>query len=149
MRLATADDHDAVESCVREVFEPYAEPIGRPPWPLLADHAEMISRGFVHLAVNEIDEVIGLVVLWSAGSAAQLEIFAAPARSQGTGVGRTMLDFVERWALERGHTTITLYVNAKAPEAMGFWRRMGFVETGRRAESGYDRVYFSRPVGWT
>jgi Ni,Fe-hydrogenase III large subunit len=42
--------------------------------------------------------------------------------------------------------SIELYTNAKMTENLAYYPRLGFEETGRRREDGFDRVYFRRLV---
>ncbi len=56
------------------------------------------------------------------------------------------MQHVEREALEHGLTEIRLYTNALMTENLAWYPRLGYEETGRRMEDGFDRVYFRKPV---
>lgn len=64
--------------------------------------------------------------------------------AQGRGCGRIHVDFVEGVARERGSTAMVLFTNGIVTENITLYARMGFVETERREEDGYERVYFRK-----
>jgi hypothetical protein len=41
---------------------------------------------------------------------------------------------------------IELYTNAVMRENHAFYAALGYVETGRGREAGYDRVYYCKPL---
>ena len=55
--------------------------------------------------------------------------------------------FAEAAASARGLPAIRLYTNIHMTENFPFYARLGFVETGRVHEDGYDRVYFEKTIG--
>ena len=55
-----------------------------------------------------------------------------------------LIDFAEAEARRRGFAEIQLYTHALMTENIALYRRIGFVETHRVSEKGYDRVYMSK-----
>lgn len=50
---------------------------------------------------------------------------------------------MRKWKLKnKGLSRVTLFTNVKMSENIGFYAKLGFVETGRRMEDGFERVYF-------
>jgi GNAT superfamily N-acetyltransferase len=61
---------------------------------------------------------------------------------QGKGVGRALVEFAEELAKSRGMTVLTTDTTENAAgvpwRAYGFWRKMGYEDTGKRLPSSYD-----------
>ena len=52
--------------------------------------------------------------------------------------------FAEETARRGGLPSIRLYTNVKMTENIPFYEDLGFVETTRRREDGFDRIYFEK-----
>jgi GNAT superfamily N-acetyltransferase len=52
-------------------------------------------------------------------------------RGSAAGVTDALLDGVEAWVREQGHTALTLEVHEKNPRARAYYDRRGFTLTGR------------------
>jgi len=77
-------------------------------------------------------KVTGFAVASLLPPQAELETIAVAAESQRRGMGRQMLDeMVEKLRLA-GVREVILEVRASSQPALGLYRRLGFVETGRR-----------------
>ena len=63
---------------------------------------------------------------------------------QGHGVGRRLIEFAESEARRLGHTELRLYTHVTMTENIALYSRLGFVETGRGREAGYDRVFMTK-----
>ncbi len=146
VRQAELDDLDGIRECIRQRYEPMTERIGRTPAPILLDHEDLIRREMVWVTADDEGTIDGVLIMWSAGSQLQIDSFSTLPRSGGNRVGATLLEFAERWAVDRGLTSIQVYVNEAIPESVDYCRSLGFVVTGHRVEMGYRRVYLSRPV---
>jgi ribosomal protein S18 acetylase RimI-like enzyme len=70
-------------------------------------------------------------------------IAVAPAR-QGTGLGRWLLAFAEAEALRRGYREIRLYTHRTMTENQRLYAAIGYRETGRGTEAGYERVFMRK-----
>ena len=66
--------------------------------------------------------------------------------SQGKGYGRVLMGFAEELARNRGLCKLTLFTNVMMWENIGLYAKLGFAETGRRVEDGYERVYFEKSL---
>ena len=145
-RLARPEDADALRRIVREAYTHYIERIGKPPGPMLDDYAKRIKDG--QAWVLEVDGTIaGLVVLEDDGQGALLldNIAVAPS-AQGQGIGRRLVTFTESEARRRGCKQVRLYTHVLMVENIALYGRLGFRETGRVSEKGFDRVYMAKPL---
>jgi ribosomal protein S18 acetylase RimI-like enzyme len=58
-----------------------------------------------------------------------------------------LIELAESEARRRGLRELTLYTHECMTENIGMYRALGYVETERRTESGYRRVYMRKVVG--
>ena len=145
IRTATAADEAGVVACVNAAYQQYVAAIGKKPAPMLADYTRLIDDGFVRVAAAG-DTVVGVIVMWSKPDHLYVDNVAVLPASQGTGLGRLLLDEADAAAVCGGHDEIRLYTNEKMTANLDYYPRRGFVETHRIDEDGYRRVYFSRRV---
>ena len=75
-----------------------------------------------------------------------MENIAVRPASQGTGVGRALLAHAETGPPGLGLAELTLYTNSAMTENIELYSRLGWHETHRRTERGFQRVFFSKPV---
>ncbi len=67
--------------------------------------------------------------------------------TQGTGLGRLLMDFAERRAILLGLTRLSLYTNEVMIENQAIYTHLGYREVGRHTEDGYRRVYMEKLLG--
>ena len=72
-------------------------------------------------------------------------IAVSPAR-QGLGLGRQLLAFAEAEALRRGYREIRLYTHQTMVENQRLYASIGYEETGRGSEAGYNRVFMRKQL---
>jgi ribosomal protein S18 acetylase RimI-like enzyme len=73
-----------------------------------------------------------------------VENVAIDPSAQGRGLGRGLLEFAEQEAARRGLTRMALVTHEAMTENQAIYARLGYVETGRRAEDGYRRIYMEK-----
>lgn len=88
--------------------------------------------------------IVGLVVIEDHPGFALLDNVAVKPSTQGQGLGRRLLGFVEDEARRRGHGELRLYTNARMVENIAMHRHLGFVEIGRVEEQGFGRVSMAK-----
>lgn len=142
---AVAADVPAVEALVREAYQPYVARIGREPGPLLQDYAAIVADGRT-LVARRGDAVVGLLITSIHPDHVLVENVAVAAAERGTGLGTRLLAIADDQARAAGVGELRLYTHEKMTENLAYYPRRGFTETGRRAENGFSRVFFSRPV---
>ena len=145
IRPAVAGDVPAIEALVRDAYAMYVPWIGREPAPVTADHAGLVAAG--RTSVIEADgEVAGVIVLIPGGAHLLVENVAVAPKAQGRGLGRELMAFAERRAAQLGMAELRLYTNQLMTENLALYPALGYAETGRRAEDGFARVYFSKRI---
>jgi len=144
--LARQADLPAIEAIITGAYTPFVRRIGREPAPMRADYAALIQAGTVHVLETD-DQVLALIVLIREPEALLLENVAVAPAAQGTGLGSRLLAFAEQAAVQAGYRSIRLYTNAAMTENVALYARRGYVETGRRDEAGFSRVFMAKAVG--
>jgi GNAT superfamily N-acetyltransferase len=145
IRTARIEDCAAIEAIVQAAYAVYIPRVGRKPRPMLDDYAALIRDRFVH--VFEEDGVIcGIVVLIPKESMLLIDNIAVTPSAQGRGRGRILMEFAEQCALTSGYDLIALYTNEALTENLALYSRIGFVETHRAAEDGFQRVYMAKAL---
>jgi ribosomal protein S18 acetylase RimI-like enzyme len=134
LRRAAAKDLQAVEDLTRRAYEHYIPIIGAKPMPMTEDYAPRIAAGEVWL-LEDATGAAGLIVLEECDGELLIYSVAVEPQHQHSGLGRKLLAFAEATARERGFPTLALFTNAKMERNIGIYRRLGFIETRRRAHA--------------
>jgi ribosomal protein S18 acetylase RimI-like enzyme len=145
IRPAGRDDLPAVTRVTTDAYGVYIERIGKPPAPMLADHAALVAAGEIWVA-DAGGAVAGVLVVRDEGPALLLESVAVAPDAQGRGIGRALIRWAEQLASDRGLDSVELYTNALMTENLAFYPRLGYESAGRRRGDGYDRVFFRKAV---
>jgi ribosomal protein S18 acetylase RimI-like enzyme len=146
IRPARPDDAGAVAAVVHAAYSMYVERIGKPPGPMLDDYSARIAGGSVSVVEDSNGNIAGIIVLIPRPDHLLLDNVAVRPDRQGQGLGHALIAFAEAEAARLGYAEIRLYTHEKMTENLALYRRIGFVETGRRREAGYDRVFMRKLV---
>ena len=147
MRIRQAADGDvtAIRGVVEAAYSGYVPRIGRPPAPMTADYETLVAAGDVWVADAD-GRVVGVLVIRASGNALELENVAVDPAEQGRGHGGALVSFAESHARESRLTAVELYTNEAMVENLALYPKLGFVETERRVEDGFRRVYFRKTL---
>jgi ribosomal protein S18 acetylase RimI-like enzyme len=149
IRLAEPADRAAIETIVRAAYAVYIPRIGKPPGPMLDDYTRLIADGAVSVIEEAGEEIAALIVLRPKPDHLLLDNIAVRPDRQGSGFGRALIEHAEREAARLGFAEIRLYTHEKMTENIALYTRISFVETGRRNDGGYDRVFMTKTLGGT
>lgn len=152
--IAQADLNDvqAIKAMVDGAYSKYIERMGKRPAPMEADYSELIRNKEVSVLRDQQDnKVVGAIVLCTRDQDDSILIkdVVVHADAQRRGYGRLLMEFAETIALDKGFRSLTLFTNIKMHENLVMYPKLGFVETERRIEDGYDRVYFRKDLVWS
>ena len=145
IRAATAADVSAITEIVDQAYRHYIARMGKPPGPMLDDYAARVSEGVVWV-LEEGAAVAVIVVLLPTTNYLLLDNIAISPAPQGLGLGRQMLAFAEAEALRRGYCEIRLYTHQTMVENQRLYASIGYEETERGTEAGYDRVFMRKQL---
>jgi len=146
IRLAEPADQVAIEAIVRGAYAVYIPRIGKPPGPMLDDYGRLIAAGAVSVIEEAGREIAALIVLLPKPGHLLLDNIAVRPDRQGRGFGRALIEFAEREASRLGFHEIRLYTHEKMTENIALYARIGFIETERRNDGGYDRVFMTKTL---
>jgi GNAT superfamily N-acetyltransferase len=130
---------------VDAAYQHYIPRIGKPPGPMLDDYKRRIADGQTWV-LEDAGHIVGILVLEETQAGFLLDNIAVLPAYQGKGHGRVLMEFAEAEARRRGFRQIQLYTHALMIENIALYCRVGFVETHRVSEKGFDRVYMTKQL---
>jgi ribosomal protein S18 acetylase RimI-like enzyme len=145
IRKASADDAPSVGAIARAAYTRYISRMGREPAPMLADFATEIAADRV-LVIATGATVAGYMIAWPEADAYFIDNIAIDPTRQGEGLGRRLIDHAMGEAKRFRLPAIRLYINVAMTENISMYAHLGFVETHRAVEDGFDRVYLRLAV---
>ncbi len=136
----------AIAGIVVAAYTKYIARIGKPPGPMRDDFSARVASGTVFVAERDGGDIVGLIVLLPQEDHLLLDNVAVAPEAQGQGVGRILIDFAESVARNSGFTELRLYTHQMMHENIALYARLGWTETGRHAQDGFDRVFFRKAL---
>lgn len=147
IRPAKPSDEPAIRECAISAYQQYVAVIGRKPAPMSADFAAQISAGHIHVATDDDDRPVGFVVFYpDDDTTMMLENIAVTPTQNGRGIGKRLMAACEDTARQQGFSRVRLYTNEKMSANLSIYPHLGYVETDRRTEDGFKRVYFEKTL---
>lgn len=147
---ATVADLPAICAMVIDAYTKYIDRIGRKPAPMTADYEQLLQTHEIYVLrdalINDNKVCAGSIVVKAEGNALHINNLVVSPNAQGRGYGRVLMDFAETLARKRALKKLELYTNVKMWENIGLYAKLGFTETERRIEDGFERVYFEKNV---
>ncbi len=132
-RLATPADAPAIAEMSRRLIE---TGLG---WSWTRQRVEHAIRNTEVQVLTAVygSEIIGFGIMDCGDETAHLSLFAVRESFQRQGVGQRMFEWLEKSALTAGIALVRLELRVANLDAEAFYRKLGFVETGRTV--GYYR----------
>jgi len=93
--------------------------------------AEMLGKGEFLVAESPGPQLVACVFTQSRGDRGYLGMLAVDPSAQGRGIGRAMVGAAEAHCRRAGCLRMELSVLSLRPELLPFYKRLGYVETGR------------------
>lgn len=109
------------------------------------DYAALLPAGAVYVVPNQ-EGVRAVLVVRPLETALLIENVAVHPAHQGQGIGHALLAFAEQLAWQQGLSGTTLYTNVLMTENIALYQRLGYIETERRNEHGFQRVYMRKEL---
>ncbi len=105
------------------------------------DKENKLKDGFGVFVAELEGRVIGFIVYNMKSSDDNIDNIVVVRDEQGKGVGRALVEFVEELARTRGFSVLTTDTTENTEgvpwKAYGFWRKMGYVDTGERTPTEF------------
>ena len=139
-------DGPALRAVCARAYTPYISVMGCRPGPMLADYeAHLRSDKVLVVEKDEGGHPVGYAIILHADDGYWLDNIAVDPAAQGEGIGRRLILAVEDW-LHARTDRYRLYTNVMMTANIGWYRSLGFRETGRHHVDGFDRVYFEKQL---
>jgi len=145
IRPARAEDAPTITAFMDAAYRHYIARIGKPPGPMMDNYKEVIQQHHV-LVLTEGANIIGVLVLIRQPQSLLVDNVAVHPDYQRKGLGRQLMALAEEEARRLGFATVTLYTNERMTENIELYKRLGYTETERKTEQGYQRVYMRKSV---
>ena len=142
---AHAGDASQIAACVSSAYQKYIPIIGKLPEPALDNYTNIVSDHLVWV-MRRGKRVVGVIVLMEKEGDLLLDNVAIHPSEQHQGLGRELIAFAEAEARKRGYDAIHLYTHEKMTNNLALYESLGYEETKRISERGYDRVYMRKQL---
>jgi glutathione S-transferase len=143
IRLALPHEAADVRDVVHAAYAHYIDRIGKPPGPMQDDYNRRIDDRQAWV-LEDAGNIVGVLVLQETAAGLLLDNIAVLPQRQGKGYGRVLMQFAEAEASRLGYHDIHLYTHALMTENIALYQRVGYIETRRISEKGFDRVYMTK-----
>jgi ribosomal protein S18 acetylase RimI-like enzyme len=110
---------------------------------MLDDYGQVIQQHQVFVAEQQ-SQVVGVIVLILKGRGILLDNVAVHPAQQGQGVGVRLITLAEAESRRQGFMQLDLYTHESMTENIAMYKKLGYFETERRTERGYQRVYMRK-----
>ncbi|MDA7599797.1 GNAT family N-acetyltransferase [Alphaproteobacteria bacterium] len=147
IRNARPEDADRIQQIAHNAYAHYRSRMDRDPAPMLADFNNhiKIDTVFVISFEGEGDNAInGYAILIENDDGWLLDNLAIDPNAQKSGMGKALVEHCEGFLKYLNVAKYRLYTNVVMHESLAWWLSLGFEETDRRLESGFNRVYMEK-----
>ena len=106
------------------------------------DGGHRLKDGLEVFVADYKSKIIGFIVYNMEDCDDNIDNLVVAKKEQGKGIGRALVEYVEGLAKSRGFDVITTdtteNTNGVPWKAYGFWKKMGYLDTGERRPTNYD-----------
>jgi GNAT superfamily N-acetyltransferase len=145
IRPASISDVPIMARIVAAAYGKYIARIGKPPGPMLDDYQSHV-RTHTAWVIETGGAIAGLIVLLPTDDHLLLDNVAVDPALHARGIGRALMAFAEQEAQRRGYRELRLYTHEKMTENLSMYPALGWQESGRGEQAGYQRVFFRKSV---
>lgn len=144
VRLANHDDVSAIHGITVEAFEKYSKMVGETRLDALSETEEDIKRDIdekiVLIALSDNEPVGSLRVEILPDNTAYLTRFGVKIDNQNNGIGKSMMNLVDKIMIKKGVKSIALHTGSKITSLIRFYYGRGFYIDSTDTERGYVRA---------
>jgi ribosomal protein S18 acetylase RimI-like enzyme len=115
----------------------------KPPGPMLRDFGPSVEEGTTWVTGSPLTAVL---TLYPRDDHMYVENVAVDPSAQGRGLGRALMEFAEQEAARYKLNRMALVTHEAMTENQAIYARLGYVETERRTEDGYPRIFMEKPL---
>lgn len=143
IRQAVEPDAAAIYTILQEAFQEYGGIIGQTRLDALQETLDDIRREIAEKAVFVAvidDEIVGTVRLDIQKERAYLSRFAVGRSSRNIGIGKALMNVVDKYLLSKGVREVTLHTASRHAALMRFYYGRGFFVEAVETDRGYLRA---------
>lgn len=144
VRLACRDDVDDILSITKEAFVKYRELVGTENVDALDETREDVKRDIdtkvVLLALSDGEAVGSVRVEILPDNTAYLTRFAVKVNNQNNGIGKSIMNLVDKIMIKKGVKRIYLHTGSKITSLIRFYYGRGFYIESTDTSRGYIRA---------
>jgi ribosomal protein S18 acetylase RimI-like enzyme len=140
---ATVSDAQGMKQCAIAAYTHYIPRTKLPPIPMLYDY-NLIIKDHQAFVIKQNESVIGILVLMYFEKGILLDNVAVLPEYQGKGLGKKLIIFAEKEAIEQGYSEIYLYTNERMTENINIYNHLGYIETERRLINDRPAIYMRK-----
>ena len=144
IRRATTDDVPALARIAEAAYVPYVVHMGQKPASMVADFAAHVTADAAYVA--EAAAAVGYITTFEKDGGQFIENVAVHPDRQGEGIGRALMYFAEQEAEDNRLARLFFYINVHMTENLDLYPRLGYVESHRVCEDGFDCVCFEKRI---
>ena len=144
IRLADISDVENIQLCANQAYEKYIELIGKKPAPMVDKFDHLVEKNTIFVADDSSGQLMGYVIFYPDQNRMHLSNITVFSRYQGQGIGKKLIAFCEDEARQLKLDAVVLYTNEKMFDNLNMYPHLGYLETGRKTEDGFNRVYFEK-----
>jgi len=145
VETAKAEDVPAIKLMVDAAYSKYIERLGKLPAAMTADYDKLVETQSLYV-LRVGSNMVGSVLLSRDDDSIKVNNLVVDPSAQGRGYSRVLMDYAEDMAGAQGLAAVTLFTNEKMHENIALYTKIGFTETGRKTEDGFNRVFFRKNV---
>lgn len=145
IRRASAGDVPTLSHIAKAAYSPYVVRMGQKPGPMVSDFAAYVAAGVAYVAEAS-GVAAGYIATYEKDAGQFIENVAVHPDHQGEGIGRALLYFAEQEADDNCLARLFLYTNVNIIKNLNFYPQLGYVETSRVSEDGFDIIYFEKRI---
>ncbi len=145
VETAKAEDVPTIKPMVDAAYSKYIERLGKLPAAMTADYDKLVETQSLYV-LRVSGNVVGSILLSRDDDSIKVNNLVVDPSAQGRGYSRVLMDHAEDMARAQGLAAVTLFTNEKMHENITLYRKIGFTETSRKTEDGFNRVFFRKNV---
>jgi GNAT superfamily N-acetyltransferase len=106
------------------------------------DRDNKLKNGLEVFVAEYLGQILGFIVFNMEDCDDNIDNLVVAKKEQGKGIGRALVEYIEKLAKSRGFDFITTDTTENAQgipwKAYGFWKKMGYDDLGKRVTTSYD-----------
>lgn len=139
IRSALVEEADAIKQLINMTNDHYIERLGMLSAPML-DFLPKVIQDFNVTVACKNSGIVGILVLKIESMGVLLDNMAVHPEYQGYGIGKKLIAIAQERAINLRFSCITFYTHEKMIENIDLYQQLGYRETKRINEFGYNRL---------